>query len=255
MRINVATFGIVLGMLGASAVAQTPDTHPEKMEEPADWSLTEDLAKAPTFTFQIAPSLPEFTFKVVPDLREPDPGGNAQSVVQSVLVYSPASNGPSQSLQGCGWNEMAPPPAHSDWFRAEDFNFDGYLDIYALTSWGATGNSFGCVWLFDAESSRFIYSKELSDNLCQYRLDAKSKTIFTFENGGAAGQEHSARTYLVDRGHLVLVWSEMQEWVEEKKQFHCVIKERRGKDFQVVRDAFGGPNDSGPPCDPAALFR
>jgi hypothetical protein len=55
------------------------------------------------------------------------------------------------------------PPKGFHWFRAEDVNFDGYADIFMMTTWGATGNKFGCVWLYDPRKAKFQYSKEFTE--------------------------------------------------------------------------------------------
>jgi hypothetical protein len=58
---------------------------------------------------------------------------------------------------------MEAPYRGSDWFRVEDMNFDGYDDVFVLTTWGATGNEAGCVWLYDPQSGRFEFSKEFTN--------------------------------------------------------------------------------------------
>ncbi len=107
-------------------------------------SVTLDLSKGATFTFDIGPNLPPFTFKLIPQEREDDSFGNARSTIRDVEVYEGASSTPWQHLTGCDTSEMEPPPRReTDWFRAEDLNFDGYQDLFLLTMWGATGNQGG----------------------------------------------------------------------------------------------------------------
>ena len=216
-------------------------------------SITADLSKGPSFTFQIAPDLAEFTFKVIPDV-EPEQAENAQAIVQDIEVFRGSAKQPLQRLTGCEWSAMEPPPTGSNWFRAEDINFDGYRDIYLMTMWGATGNELGCVWLYNPVSGRFDYSKEFSE-LPGYQLELASRTILTFANGGMAGMVHSASKYKVEHNRPVLIWSEVQDWDSQKNQFHCIVKERRrGGSLATVRDEWGGSEDRGGPCDPNRLF-
>ena len=32
-----------------------------------------------------------------------------------------------------------------------------------MTTWGATGNQFGCIWLYEPATCRFEYNKNLAD--------------------------------------------------------------------------------------------
>ena len=114
--------------------------------------ITEDLSNGASFTFKFAPNLPDFTFKVIPEVRNDDEHGNAMSTVRDIEVFRGNSKQSLQHLEGCGWTDMQP-PRDSDWFTANDFNFDGYQDVYAMTIWGATGNESGCIWLFDPRPS------------------------------------------------------------------------------------------------------
>jgi len=219
--------------------------------------VTDDLSQGETFKFRIAPGLPEFTFKVIPEVRDKDQWGNAQAVVRDIEVYRGDAKQPLQHLTDCNWSDMEPPPRDSDWVRAEDMNFDGYNDIYVMTNWGATGNQYGCVWLYNPATQRFDFSKEFSE-LPRFWRDPTAKTIFTFDKGGAAGLVHDANRYKVENNKPVLVWHEHQDWDFDRKQFHCVVEERRGNALATVRDEWSKPaNDwskAVAPCDPAKLF-
>jgi len=236
----VTIFALVLGVLPADAQ-----------------QITTDLSHGTSFQFQIAPGLPPFTFKVIPEVRESDDRGNQQSTVQGIEVYRGDSARPLQHLTGCEWSEMEPPPTGSDWFRTEDVNFDGYNDIYVMTTWGATGNQYGCVWLYNPATERFEYSKEFSE-LPRHWLDAASKTILTFDKGGAAGLVFDANKYKIDQNKPLLVWHEHQDWDFEKRQFHCLVEERKGTAMVTTRDDRSNPGDDWSdvtaPCDPSGLF-
>ena len=135
-------------------------------------------------------------------------------------------------------------------FRTVDFNFDGYQDIYVLTSWGATGNNQGCIWLYDPAAKHLDYSPEFSD-LGTFTLDPMHKTIITWGNGGMAGGVHSAAKYKVESNRPVLIYDERQDWDQEKKQFHCTVKELRGHEMVTTQDEWGRTSgNSGPgPCE------
>jgi hypothetical protein len=219
-------------------------------------SVTQDLSYGGSFIVSVAPNLPKFTFRVIPDVQGKDEFGNAQSIVRDIEVLSGDSDVPIQHLTGCEWIGMEPPPRGEDWFRAVDFNFDGYQDIYVLMDWGATGNSQGCIWLYNPESKRFDYSPEFS-SLGTFTLDRPHKTIITRSNGGMAGGIHSADKYKVENNRPVLVYNERQDWDMDKKQFHCVVKELQGNHMVTTHDEWGKTGfNSGPgSCDhPSRIF-
>jgi len=216
-------------------------------------SVTLDLSKGASFTFTIAPDSPPVTFRIIPEPREADPYGNARSTVRDIEVFRGDSNQPFQHLSGCDFASMEPPPrAETDppWFHAEDVNFDGFEDIFILTTWGATGNQSGCMWLFNPASQRFEYSKEFSD-LPRHWLDTTRKTIVTFGGGGMAGMVHQGERYKIENGHLALIYSESQDWDQDKKQFHCTVQERQGRSMVTIADDSG--TEGAKACDGSKL--
>lgn len=238
---------VFLGLqsLGAAVTGQ------ERAVSPS--SITEDLSQGPTFRFKIALGLPEFTFKIIPEPQETDDLGNAHSTVRDVEVFRGDVKQPIQHLTGCDLTDMEAPPKGSHWFRAQDVNFDGYQDIFILTSWGATGNESGCVWLYNPATGRFDYSKDFSE-LDGYWLDPATKTITTYSRFGMAGRAYTAAKFKVRNNRPVLVWSETQDWDSNRNQFHCVAQQLRGNKMVTVRDEWGGTEDGDGPCDPAKVF-
>jgi hypothetical protein len=220
-------------------------------------SVAEDGSQEASFTFKIAPKLPEFKFKVIFEPLGEDEPEDFYTSLRDVEVFSYDSGKPFQHLTGCDFSEMQSvpksPPADYEWFRADDFNFDGYKDIYLMTNWGATGNQNGCVWLYNTATKKFDYSKEFSA-LSRYWLDPASKTILTFVTGGAAGRIHIVEKYKVEDNRPVLIWSENQDLDSQKREFHCVVQELRGKKMVTVRDERGGPDIEDAPCDASSLF-
>jgi hypothetical protein len=248
--VTVLTF-LVASTAGAQQhIIRSPSHQPH---EP----ITEDLSHGATFTFKIAPNLPEFTFKVIPKPYPRDEYGNPHTTVREVQVFRGDSKEPMQSLEDCALSDMEAPPRGYDWFRAVDMNFDGYKDIYMLTGWGATGNGSGCVWLYDPESSRFEFSKDFSE-LGRFTLDPATKTIVTHVNGGMAGTVFRAAKYIIEGDRPVSIITVAQDWDFDKKEYHCVVQQRRGREnaLVTVRDEWAKPKDDfDAPCDASDPFR
>jgi hypothetical protein len=192
---------------------------------------------------------------VIPEVRPADDYG-PHSILREVQVYRGDSKEPIQTLDDCEFAGMEAPLRGSDWFRAEDMNFDAYKDIFIMTTWGATGNQFGCVWLFDSEDGRFWFSKEYSD-LGRFELDPSTKTLTTRSVGGMAGTIFRAAKYLVQNNKPVPVVTVAQDWDFDKKEYHCIIQQRRGGDELVtIRDVSAKPKtDFDAPCDCSDPFR
>jgi hypothetical protein len=215
-------------------------------------AVTEDLSEPRSFTFRIAPSVPSFTFKLTPLRKSPDEFGNPQSTIRQIQVFRAGSKVPLQDLSGCDLEEMAPPGSGAEFFWAKDFNFDGYKDIFLETGHGATGNLSGCVWLYDPTTGQFNYNQEFS-NLSRFWLDRDTKTIFTFQRGGMLSFIHVAERYAIRNKHLVLIWSQNQDWDIAQNKLHCIVKERVGEEMVVVRDVWSDVDDKNPPCNPSKL--
>lgn len=204
-----------------------------RIDKPLDTdSVIEDLSEGATFRFEIAPKLPLFSFKIIPDVRD-DQNEFPQSTAQDIEVLKGDDDRPLQRLTGCDLDEMEAPLRYGDWFHTDDVNFDGYQDVYLMTMWGATGNHYGCIWLYNPATGRFYYNKEFSQ-LSRYWLDPASKTIRTFERGGP--DVYTANQYKVNGNRPVLFWSQRQDWHFGKKQFHCVLQERRNGVMVTTRD-------------------
>ena len=263
MRINRGKWGsavlaiLLLAVLGSATGQQREEVQSENHQtrtSVAEKSIFEDLSDGKTFTFTITPGLPAFTFKLIPLQRPADEFGNAQSTIQDIQVFRADSDKLLQHLTGCDTTEMQPPPRNGKWFRTDDFNFDGYQDVYLMTTSGATGNQYGCVWLYDPSTGRFEYSEGFS-KLSRAWLVPATKTLFTFDRGGMAGLVHTAERYAVENNHPVLIWSETQDWNASTRQLHCIVRERRGAEMAVTRDAWSKDGETDPPCDPSVLFK
>jgi hypothetical protein len=160
-----------------------------------------------------------------------------------------------QSLEDCEWEGMEAPPKGSDWFRAEDMNFDGYKDVYVLTNWGATGNQLGYIWLYDPASGHFEYSKEFSE-LGTLAIDHATKTITTHGNGGMAGRVFRAAKYIVQDNRPVLIITVAQDYDFKTKKYHCIVQHRHEGRFVTIRDVWAeAKSDFDAPCDAGDPFR
>ncbi len=189
----------------------------------ADEDISLDLSKGATFRFTIGQKLAPYIFKAVGDPK--------LKTIDHIDVYREPEKEPIQTLHECRMEEA--PYRGAKWFRAEDFNFDGYQDIWMLASWGATGNESGCVWLFDSKSGKFAYSREFSE-LGTYKLDPGSRTIITTSVGGMAGQVHRITTYEVIDDRPFVVQQEDQDWDDQKCAFVRVLRKRKDGQLMVI---------------------
>lgn len=227
--------------------ARQPHRRTGRIDEPLDTnSFLEDLSEGAIFRFEIAPDLPLFTFKIIPELPENEDGNFPQATVKDIEVFKGDSERPLQHLTDCDFEGMETPLRYGNWFRTDDNNFDGDQDVYLMTHWGATGNQYGCVWLYNRATGRFEYSKEFSE-LSRYWLDPATKTIRTFDRGGMAGAVHVANQYAVENNRPILIWSETQDWDAAKQRFHCIVQERRNGVMVATRDVWGESDET--PCE------
>ena len=240
---------------GGQTNNQTPAQQPRtgRIDEPLDTDrMIEDLSEGAAFRFEIAPKLPLFTFTIIPNVQDSQ-NGFPRSTVQDIEVFKGDSDQPLQRLTGCDFDEMEPPMRHGDWFHTDDINFDGYQDVYLMTSYGITGNHYGCIWLYNPATGKFDFSKEFSQ-LSRYWLDPATKTIRTFNRGGMVGLVYVANQYHVEGNQPVLFWSEQQDWDADKKRFHCVLQERRDGVMVTTRDVWSASTE--PACElPLSWFQ
>jgi hypothetical protein len=130
---------------------------------------------------------------------------------------------------------METPYRGSKWFRVEDMNFDGYADIFVLTTWGATGNEAGCIWLYDPRTGRFEFNKDFSE-IAAFAVHPDTKTLTTHGNGGAAGTIFRAAKYAVENNRPVPVITVAQDYDFNTKKYDCVVQQRRGNELVKIRD-------------------
>ena len=242
--VSPPTFAIQLSRVKVQEATPQSQHRTGRIDTPLDTdNLIEDLSKGATFRLEIAPKLPLFTFKIIPNVRD-DESRFPQSTVQDIEVFKGDFQQPLQHLTGCDFDQMQPPQRYGDWFHTADINFDGYQDIYLMTTYGATGNHYGCIWLYNPATGKFDYSKEFSQ-LSRYWLDPTSKTIRTFDRAGMAGMVFVANKYKVKNDRPVLIWSAKQDW--DGGKFHCVEQERRNGKMLTTQDVLKNSGEK-PPC-------
>jgi hypothetical protein len=123
-----------------------------------------------------------------------------------------------------------------------------------MTTWGATGNQFGCVWLYDPKEGKFEYSEEFTE-ISAFEVHPETKTLTTHGNGGMAGTVFRAAKYVMENNRPVPVITVAQDWDMEKKEYHCIIQQRRGGKLVMIRDVWAAPiGQSEAPCDASDPF-
>lgn len=193
--------------------------------------IVQDVRKGATFRLKIHSSLPEYVFHLV---------GNAEdNIIEKIEI---SREGKLVQTEDVAMNE--PPPRNEEYFQAVDINFDGYADIKLLSWWGGTGNKGYNWWLFNPKSGTFVYQQELS-GLSNPVPNPKTKEITTYSKGGMAGMVYGQETYRFDGDRLVLMRSVEQNWVDEKKHFVKVTRERKNGTMQVVKEELVSENPLG----------
>lgn len=156
---------------------------------------------------QINPRLAPYNFQVIPDLAVSDsPGSNNPTHHVGWIEISVGES--SSMLQKIDVRTKAGVSSLTRYFRAEDVNFDGFLDIAVLYDFGAKWGSVN-YWLYDKRTGRFITSsltRELKRiTHADKELDNKTKTIRFVSYVGTCPQNES---YKIMNRHLVLIGTE-----------------------------------------------
>lgn len=183
-----------------------------------------------TFLIRLSGKLPPYSFRLIPKISIKDPPGsddrphyvgrieiaNPRSFIQTIKVYT-----------------RAQATSFISFFRAEDINFDGYLDIAVVDDFGAKWGSLN-YWVFDRRSGRFVMNaltrqiKNLKHS--DMYLDPGKREITIKFFYGVCPQSH---TYRVGRERLTLVRQEQRTCTERGDK--VTVRERdRGK-MRVVK--------------------
>jgi hypothetical protein len=178
--------------------------------------VTEDLRGGAECRFKINPRLPVYNFNLI--------GNPSSNTIDRILIT--AENKAIGTLVVEKYDTESPFRG-SDYFDVADINFDGYKDIRLLQWWGATGNINYIWWIFNPLNNKFVKRDDLSD-LTNPTLHPVTETITTSGAGGMAGKIYSQSTYKFDqKGRLLLIRNEFQDWDNSRKCFIRTVKERK----------------------------
>ncbi len=189
--------------------------------------VVEDVRQGAGLDRVIHPDLPVYHFHLT--------GNCEHSCIDRIDISRGNDPAIVQTLNIVEAGGMEPPLKGSDYFRTEDFNFDGYGDLMLQSWWGATGNTGFLIWIFDPATKEFLFNKELSEVSNPDPLP-DTQEIATTSVGGMAGQIHYFGRYRWINGKLTMVWEEHQDWLPEEKCFLKVLRQRQGEDMVKVKE-------------------
>jgi hypothetical protein len=184
-----------------------------------------------TFLITINEKLQPYRFHLIPDL-----GADVRDKGRHQIGRIEISKGSSHSiLQVIEVQSYADATWLTKSFRAEDINFDGYLDIAVLDDHAAKWGSLN-YWLFDNRTRRFIVNslaKELKGiKFNEKHLHQKAKEIHV--SNLVAGCADDKRVYKIERAHLILVRAEEHE----ARDVSCKVttRERINGKMEVINE-------------------
>ena len=113
----------------------------------------------------------------------------------------------------------------------DDFNFDGYLDVYVFGSQYAGANTSGYYFLFNTESQEFDYNSDLSSLISAY-FDWSTQTVIETNQSGS---EILQRFYAYDQNGQLLELNMTAEEYEQQGDTWNLTKTQEG-DFETQVD-------------------
>jgi hypothetical protein len=120
----------------------------------------------------------------------------------------------------------------------DDYNFDGYLDIYIKDRCAILDNCRGIVFIYGTNTHLFNIAHEF-DEMTTVRADQKKKMIYSL-NRSAAGASFVYEKFKYTDGKLILIESETQEVPETSQgKYHYVLKRRDNSgSMQTISDKY-----------------
>lgn len=123
----------------------------------------------------------------------------------------------------------------------DDYNFDGFTDIYVYDGCAILANCFGKVYLYNTDLKNFERHYGF-DEMTSVQADGEKKEIYSF-NQCCAGAESETRTYKYFEGKLTLVKKISKSYSNEKSKFKYVIEEydkdgKLLKKKEIISDKF-----------------
>lgn len=230
----VATLALIMGIAGFALLIMRPNfvnptnntwTTPQS-DTPAQENLTgcSDNVVNTVCLFQISPDESPMRFDLSSDAQT--------RLVHTIEVYSDKDQ---QTLTQTLDAEMEEPPlSNQPFFTTTDFNSDGYQDLKLLYAWGATGNVYYHVWLYNQDTKQFDRHTGF-DELSNLQVNPDSGMIHTYSVGGLAGAIYFSGDYeFNEQNELILVYGIGQEVdPNNANAFVCTTQQRNTQGLLV----------------------
>src|SRR5262245_629264 len=186
--------------------------------------------EAKTFLIQINRTLPPYQIRLIPDLSSYNSSKEYLRPVHvgQIVIQKPASKAQTIEVEAIAGGKM-----FLGYFKAEDINFDGYLDLAILNEFGAKWVKYK-YWLFDKKTGRFVANRLTGKlgRLSYSNIDLNSKTK-EIKIGFFYGVCPQSRTYHILNGGLVLTEVEERECEADGSKIR--IKRRINGKWKLVK--------------------
>jgi hypothetical protein len=178
-----------------------------------------------TFFFRIKRGKPSLKFEYV--------SSQDRERINKINIFDSLSGKLLQTIDSAEMNDL---PVQVDF---DDYNFDGWIDVYIKDGCMILGNCHGVVLLYDSASAAFKRAHQY-DEMTTVRTFPQKKIIYSTSRS-AGGSEFTHETYRFLKGEMVLVEFETQEPTGEK--YHYVLKKRdeNGKMIIVIDEYLDEP--------------
>jgi hypothetical protein len=113
----------------------------------------------------------------------------------------------------------------------DDINFDGYADLYLVTSRGSV-NEFAHYFRYVPERHTF----EDIGTFPVFKLDRSGRRLSTYVKNGSAGLDHESGEYTIVDGKPLLVRQERQSATDEPFVFLSTVRERVDGELKIVAE-------------------
>jgi hypothetical protein len=113
----------------------------------------------------------------------------------------------------------------------DDINFDGYADLYLVTSRGSV-NEF-------AHYFRYVPEQRLFEDIGTFpvfKLERSTRKLSTYVKNGSAGLDHESCEYTIEDGRPLLVRQERQSATDDPSIFLNTVRERVNGELKIVAE-------------------